>query len=345
MLAAIDFAVIPEKAIDPGNLKIIDYRNTSGPYYLFHESDGKKQLNANTRHWNINNKTPVSIEMYSTPTSASNELDPIDLLLKNTIDHVSTITELTCEQLAEAEKALGSEVSFHKTAPIKLFYILFTNTGRTLPKQERIGISKAISSTLKEYFEHNPDCRQLTNEYYPPQSDGYLDAIQKTAAVNIRNQTPPLPPNKKYSIGAPPSRMSLFTKMFATNPQFKIIEERRIPWNLWIENNDEPVLVVGAVDSSFREDIGNLSYANSQGFFFRTREAGNQWLSEYMATDDKKKRLAELRRLHFNAVVEDPLLIPWASRPYVAITRNNWKTFLPNFASNNPLWNILIAKD
>ena len=40
MLAAIDFAVIPQIAVDPKDLSIKDYKNTSGPYYVFSD-DGK----------------------------------------------------------------------------------------------------------------------------------------------------------------------------------------------------------------------------------------------------------------------------------------------------------------
>ena len=42
MLSAIDFAIIPRKSFDPESLKITDYRNTSGPYYVDQDKWGWK---------------------------------------------------------------------------------------------------------------------------------------------------------------------------------------------------------------------------------------------------------------------------------------------------------------
>jgi hypothetical protein len=342
MLAAIDFAVIPEKAIDPATLAIIDYRNTSGPYFFSSSDQNKMILEANRGHWSIGGKNALKVEMHMPNASDGPHSDPISLLQKMEIDHVSTITELTCEQIDDAKRTLSEDVAFHATAPIRLFFLLFTNSGRQLPRAERIALSVDVSKTLKDYFSRNPDCRQLTNEYYPPQSDGYLDDVQKAEAQRIREAAEFLPGDRKYTIGAPPSRLSLFKKMFASNPRFLIVEEKRIPWSLWAHHENEPTLVAGGVDSAFREDVGNLSYANSQGFFARTKEEGSRWLGDYMLTESKEARLKKLRDLHFSAVVSDPLIIPWASRSYVAITRKDWRTELPHFAANNPIWKIFL---
>jgi ABC-type transport system substrate-binding protein len=52
MVAALDFAIIPKGSVDPKTLDIIDYKNTSGPYYV-KEDDGKGniKLGVNQNHY------------------------------------------------------------------------------------------------------------------------------------------------------------------------------------------------------------------------------------------------------------------------------------------------------
>ena len=57
MLAAIDFAILPKTSVDPQNLKIVDYRNTSGPYYVEKDKGGGHVvLKLNPYHF-MNSKT------------------------------------------------------------------------------------------------------------------------------------------------------------------------------------------------------------------------------------------------------------------------------------------------
>ena len=68
MLGAIDFAVIPKSSVDPLSLKILDYKETSGPYAVdSDDGNGNIRLIQNPHHYFSTND--VAKEVIFVPTS------------------------------------------------------------------------------------------------------------------------------------------------------------------------------------------------------------------------------------------------------------------------------------
>ena len=64
MLAAIDFAIIPRSSVEPRTLKIIDMKETSGPYFV--DSDdgtGKIKLRLNPNHYHYSSDIPDEVTL------------------------------------------------------------------------------------------------------------------------------------------------------------------------------------------------------------------------------------------------------------------------------------------
>jgi len=99
MLSGIDFAIIPKSSVALKTLDIIDYRNTSGPYYVEKDSEeGKIQLVANQNHYHYSKDIPQKIKLVPTsPSNKSNQnmtgLDLIEELgLGNSKNHAILVT-------------------------------------------------------------------------------------------------------------------------------------------------------------------------------------------------------------------------------------------------------------
>ena len=105
------------------------------------------------------------------------------------------------------------------------------------------------------------------------------------------------------------------------------------------EGIEEPEICFLSGDTSPQEDISFFSYYLNFEFLHIYGEEGKIWLRDYMATEDRKKRLAMAEELHFKTLINAEV-IPMAANTYAAIVKKPWTFNYSRFYATNFVWRI-----
>lgn len=339
MLAAIDFAIIPKTSVDPKTLKIKDYRNTSGPYYVEQDNgNGNIVLKVNTSHYNYSETIPQEIVLV--PSGIDGEKDSITLFEENKIDFITTIDKLNPEKVISYSEKSGH--ALHSTMNIRTFLVTFTEKGlKKYSVEERLAIGKKLKRAFHKYYE-NISGYEKSNQFFPALGDGSLNESESKAIDTLYESTKEKSiDDLKLSIVRLGDIKQFKVVLNEEFPKLNLVDGKNAPAFLKYKSEDEmPDCFISGPDTGFMEDIGLISYSMYAGFFGMNRSEGNKWLANYMGILEKKERLQKLKDLHLKSL-KDAIIVPLVSAPYVALARKPWKIELSQIYANNPLWPIV----
>ena len=338
MLAAIDFAIIPKTSVDPKTLKITDYRNTSGPFYVEQStSDGYITLKPNPNHYHYNKNIPESIELI--PSGLSFEKNSLELFKNNEVDHITTIDDLKPDKIINFANQ-NDDVFLHSTLPIRTFALFFTEKGlKRFSSEQRIAIGKLLKDPLEEKFLKKPGFKKR-NQLFPKFGDGGLSDKEMTGVVGAYQKN-------ELDIT---DKITLSVVRVGDVDEFKdalkdhkniSVKEGTVSDVFGGDPNslDFPDVFIAGPDVSFMEDVGLISYTVNAGLIGIPKQEREAWLKNYMEIEDKKERIERLKQVHKNALMKG-FIVPYASSPYVALTRKGWTADLPEIVGNHLLWKI-----
>ena len=333
-LTAIDFAVIPKKAINPASLKIIDYKNTSGPYYIYKDlGDGRIELRTNTFHYHFSNKIPQKTTLI--PSGLVDSKESISLFSKGAIDHITTKDPSAWMPHDYAKTHKNTEL--HKTHPIHMYVVVFTDKGMTrLSREERFFIGRNLKLLFLRKYLQRPGYQE-TSQIIPLFGEGRLsrnqEAILAQNVLNIKKKVL----TKHFTcwnyFGAEKNDLKTFF------PKGKFIWSSDIPTPANNKYDELPDCYLYQGDASFYEDIGFISYYINISFWDIPENKKSIWLENYEAASSRKDRLNLLKSLHFSSL-DSGKIFPIAFRPYYALVRKPWKMDFPLYFAKNPLWKI-----
>lgn len=338
MLSGIDFAIIPKSSVDPKTLDIIDYRNTSGPYYVETDNEeGKILLKRNPNHYRASNDIPETIRLV--PVDKANKTASLDLFEKGDVDFVTTIDGAKPEDVIAFSRNHSNSV-LHSTANIRTVVLVFTERGlKELSDKERLVIGKRVKDALWPYFSSLPGY-EVADQYFPSFSYGSLDdsTIQKLKAelptddLNLGGKRLKLTTVRVGDIAA------LRPLLEKAVPGIQVEEGANVPaFSKYERPEDMPYVFIGGPDTGYHEDISLISYMLVSGTFGMTKGERASWLAKYMAIPEQEDRLKMLKEIHEESLRKG-VLMPLASCPYVALAKKGWKIELSRLFANNPIW-------
>lgn len=339
MLSGIDFAIIPKSSVDPKTLDIIDYRNTSGPYYVSRDSEtGEIELTVNQNHYHYSDS--IAEKIYLIPVDPKNKSGSIQLFEEGKVDLITTIDSARSEEVYELSRR-DSKSQFHSTSNIRTFALFFTERGmKELSLRQRSSLGQKVKTAIGSYFLKLPGYEN-TDQFFPKHGDGAIDnkiAQDISSSINSSEDIS----NMNFSIGIiRVGKLDIYRKeLFSVLPNSKIFEDATLPSFKKFENiSDMPHAYIAGPDTGFNEDISLISYSLTAGFFGLNESERQAWLAEYMSKPNKSDRLLMLQSIHESALRQS-LLTPLFSGPYTAIVRSGWKIHLSKILANNPLWLI-----
>ena len=336
MLAAIDFAIIPRGSVNPESLKITDFKNTSGPYYVSTDSKtGEIELQANPNHYHYSHQMPQVVRLV--PTDKTNSLREFR---DGHVDYITTIDAARADEIIEFARN-NSDCTLHTTMNIRSFLLTFTRRGQTeIPPAQRFAIGKKIREALWTTLD-GKDGYERSMQFFPTFGEGAVDQ-EKIAKIADKF-------NVAASIPTAPIRMALVRlgnpqkfvdSIRAVLPQIETYESVKNPnFIKFASSEEEPQLILSGPDTGFQEDIGLITYSLNAGYFGMSAEERKNWLNHYMDTPEKADRMNLLKSLH-ESVLSGPVIVPLLVAPYAAIARKPWKVGLSQLYANNPLWLI-----
>lgn len=339
MLAAIDFAIIPRSSVDPVSLKIVNLRETSGPYYVSaDDGHGHIELTLNKTHYHASENIPNIVKLV--PSDVKITGSSLADLANDRVDLITTVDMAKADELLQFAK-LRDDLSIHVSMKIRSLLLVFTERGmKDFSPEERRYIGEQMRYAFKNIFEGSLGFEQH-EEFFPSLGDGGLTEDQQKRLHSI-NQQQTVKPTEKIKLGFI-KRGGLDTWTSQINkylPEADCYAETNAPdFKVWNKIEDMPHAFVAGTDTGFMEDINLISYSLNAGLLGLTKQERNKWLTDYMATDQKSERLKKLRDLHFHALAE-PAIVPLMASPYAALVRKPWKIELSELYANNQLWLI-----
>lgn len=341
MLTAIDFAIIPKSSVDPVTLKITNFKDTSGIYYVESEDErGNITLKINPNHYHHSDRVAPIVKLVSVDTKVKGQ--SLDFLKKGQVDHITTVDTARSDEVIKFYNE-HPEYDFHMTMKIRNLILVFTDRGqKELNTSERRYVGEQVKKAFLKIYSGYKGIEQR-EEFFLSAGDGGLSLEQKTKVQNLQKDVN-LTFSKPLKIGILKRGVleEWSTPIMAELPTASCYTETRIPAFTKFDNpDDEPQVFIASIDTGFAEDISLISYALNGGVFGLTKQQREAWMADYMATDDKLERSKKLRNLHFQSLAE-PVLVPLMASPYTALVRKPFKIELSDLFANNQLWRIKI---
>jgi len=346
MLSAIDFAVIPESAIDKNTLAINDYTITSGPYSVdgTQLKDGTIKLKANKNNHHYSTSVPQSITLI--PTNIPNSPNSVEMLNENKIDLILSVDPTTNLREIISLSNSSKEISdtFY-TENMQLGFLSFTRKGMKLPFDTRLKIAKTVKQYFKEHLTNVFDSKfkySFTDTFFPSFSNLGLSETDEVKVSSLYQRS-----NEKVNLPHP-LRIRLCSgrirkykdAYYGLEKVLNIKIEEGNPSAFSNESIDEmPEIEIRSTDIGFDEDISLISYMTTSETFDLSREESKKWMEQFTNEPSKEIRLRMLRELHKETLLKVkgvPLII----FPYAAIARNGWKIHFSKLYANNKFWQL-----
>ena len=340
MLAAIDFAIIPRSSIDPKTLKIVNYRNTTGPYYVERdEGGGHIVLKANPTHFHYSPKMPQKLVLV--PTKGMSKEKVVGLYKKGELDHITTIGGLFVSELKQMDPVSSN---FYESIYIKTELAHITEKGKKrIPPRRRVAFAKSLQKAFHEHYREREGYRGI-RQFFAASKGGQ----------GLSGKTEDLLGETFEKVAMEQSGEGIFLAIFKSKghgleeyetlakkymPHLRVEKSKGVPAFAQLPDEDMPDYRITSTDSGFLEDIGLLSYSINAGHFGLSPKAGRAWLKDYMDTTDKRERLRKLESMHTKSLIEG-LMIPLIATPYVAVVKKPWKIHFSPLFANNQFWKI-----
>lgn len=340
MLASIDFSVIPRDSFDGKSLKIIDYRNTSGPYYVKNDrGDGNIELAANPSHFHFSKDIPQTV--VCVPVNPKTPESTLTLFDEGKINHIGTF-RFSAEKLLNYA-AGRKDVAVHATYPNRLFWFSFTKKGRSkFSVQQRLALGKAVRREMVGTLPSHPGF-EAVEQLFPALGDATLT---ESHLVQLREAFKAAP--EDISINRPlvvwawsmsKENQEILKKFL---PSAKIVTDvLKLPGAVDYkkEGLEEPEIWFLSGDTSHKEDITFFSYYMNYEFLHVYGEEGKNWLRKYMSTEDRAARLAMAEKLQFETLINGEV-IPLLANSYVSIVKKPWSFKYSKFSATNFVWRL-----
>jgi hypothetical protein len=340
MLAAIDFAVIPARSFDQKTLRITDYRNTSGPYYVSADAgNGRVTLSANPKHYHYSDRMPK--EFTFVPMDKTKPNDSLEALSKGDVDVITTADAATPEAVLQFHKKHANQFTLHRTQDIRNILVAYSERGQQSFSSEQ---RRCLGRKIREAFTAqtaNSLAYKTGVQFLPIFGEGGLSKDQLSQLAQSFQDASDCP---KSGEGYTATLVRL-----ALHDEFQNILTSILP-GLILENgqnpafidysskpNEMPILAIPGPDTGFLEDIGLISYSMNSGFFSIPKKDRGAWLGAYGKLEKKEDRIALLNKLHFDSLM-DPVIVPLAMAPYVALLPKDWDPGLSTLFANCQLW-------
>lgn len=332
LLASMDFSVIPKTSII--NNKIVDYINTSGPYFIEKDDElGYLVLNANPNH------IYYSSEMFKTINIIPPEKgDPISDYLENKVDLLDITFYPTQEKLAALIKGQKKDFIINKTIPTRVTILNTSKNARdTFTKQQLNYICNKISNAyLKENFIIYGSTR--TDEFFQTATNGHieesqLNEIKKIHRTSFKDKEFP----RKIIFGASKNVFNIYKDLLSDIQEIEVKSFDLDP--AYLTEDQRPDLFIQTTDSSFNEDISLLSYNFSMGYFGKSKLDGEKWIRNFINENNQEKRIELLKNLQLE-LLENVIIYPISISSYWVISNPNFIPVLPNSFPGSLWWKL-----
>ncbi|MFZ3228970.1 MAG: hypothetical protein WA160_02105 [Pseudobdellovibrio sp.] len=325
-LASIDYRMIPIVAFDSldyRKAKIINYKKTSGHYFL---SDSETLTRNNFSHLDFKNNIPEFKIVNTNYKSIKKQLKEGNL-------NIITTTIILDNEMAQDLET--SKYRLFKTHPIGVLMLVFSeNANNTFSPQEKAAAGNLVMSFLGKI---SPAESIKTTQFIQSFGQGYLsdnqlseiDTLRKDN-IMFRNKL-----KRKIKLGVRNAEMwKLFSKQ---NPEFEIVQITGSVLNM--HETEKPDLFAVTNDVSFETNFSLLTFALKNNFLKFNNLSTSKILSIFLKLSSDQERVKFINDLHFFSL-KNVVIFPMFASPYITATNSNLSPNQSKFNSRTLLWQI-----
>lgn len=327
-----DFSILPKDQVnweDP-KLKIESYSVTSGPFFIESIKDQVAVLKQNKGHYLLNKKSPEEIQLIGLPKN-----NFVEAIQSGEIDIIPTFTPFSSAKVKQVLTGPANElINHHRTLPIQLYFIHFSNRGpNKLGKERRLLLGQVLKNRFQKYFPNSVDISS-TSEFFSNYGGSTLnhDQIKKISELSKL----PAPNYDEIEKGLTGSLSFMLAE--TSKPFFDSIGVEFVDF----ENHVSELSVdfdFREMDAGFFDDISLLAFSQATGLFNMTNQEFSSWLDNMLKIEDPNVQLNYLRDFHYK-ILSEGHVIPIGLRPYHAFARKPWKLNAYKMYAGSPLWMI-----
>ncbi|NRA63467.1 MAG: hypothetical protein HRU19_03225 [Pseudobacteriovorax sp.] len=358
LFSALDFAIIPKKAIDKKDYSISDYSITSGPYSYSHKDKNGNLILKRSKFYKFSKAhygQADLIEIWDDNfNKETGKLSSVEWFEKGLIDHIPTTNRWKKADLNRLSKKSG--VTHHITDELSVNFVAFTKKGMKIPHKERLKIAKTFITEvsnfrrLTKYQKGIPEYLYKRRiQFFLPGGYGALSKEQVSEVESSFEKIKGSLPRKKIKIAVVESVYDFFS-----NRVFKNLKDQ-VEWvrsdrvnnyaNIDVNDPDAPDLMILSQDVTFTEELGVIEFTlNWGGFPIKDKVKIDKWISKYINEDSFEERSSLLRSLHKDAILDNISMIPMYATPYRALSKNGWKMDFSTNSAVNPFWQLYLEK-
>lgn len=331
LIASCDFGIIPQSAIDwnSDDLKIIDYSNTTGPFFVDSTNENNEHLLKANKHSPLysENMPQVVRLMPVLDTSSPQKLK------EKKIDVITTVDRASTDDLSFFDD--NNDYSIHKTSDLRVTLLQFTSEGKNkLSESERLALGNVIRKVLLNK-RPNGSVVKDTAQFFPTFGESSLTDMQLQELSKLSDGVGQTVTSKKIRISVESFKLDFFKEIFSDYKNLEFIKFSGMPASKKIKDMEDAFILPG--DTGFYENIALISYYMSSGSFGYNKSEANIWIQDYIKTENKSERLGKLKKLHFDILAKG-LIIPISIVPYIAVSTNEWKLDFYKHFAGTPLW-------
>lgn len=332
VIASADFSIIPNNSIDRITLKIKDYRNTSGPYFIENIKENIVTFKKNVKSSILSVTSPETVEFHAIKDSVT----ALNLIEEGKIDLFPTYYPIA---YAKIKKYLDNpNFNIHQTLPIKLSYLQFTKRGL---KRFNLQQRRMIGNYLREKAIENLNPRMkfvLSKEFFSSVGRGSLNQNQIDEISQLNNIQPHginfLDVSVRCMMLSDQSALE-YTKLAQVKNDRNIND---IPFTEQ-KYDEQPDVILQSTDAAFYDSLTLLGYMHYSQQIFDSEKELKTWITRYTSLESESGKEEMINKLHFE-MLKSGIVFPIGFRNYYAISRKPWKVDAPKMYAGTPLWMI-----
>lgn len=330
-LESADYSIIPKSSLDLKTLKIIDFKNTSGPYYVERDSEkGALIFKANPGHYHYSPDMPQTVELVPTPARGGP-----DLLLAGSVDLVTTAEYFSGDA---AEKVISdtSRFNVHATQPFRVDVVCFSESAvRGFSPLQRIRAAQEYAEVKMRFF--RPPGSQPSIQFFQALSEGTLSTGQLKELEKLYSASKSAKFSKPINLGVVKQTFDLFKDNLKGSSDLSVVRFEQQPYEY--PAKDRPDMYNIATDSAWTENLSLLGHNFEMGIFHSIGGNSDTWFERYLNTSDREARISKLNQLHFE-LLKNAVIVPYNAYPYYAVSKKEWMLNFSKLTSDTDLWRM-----
>lgn len=326
-LTSEDFAVIPIQSVDPETLKIQDYRNTSGPFFVSEDFGVNGfRLRAHEAHPLFSGRSGFPTSVLFRAMIGPDAENLARSFLEGKFTYYPKYFAPGASELAKISRGAVGPVEVHSTQLSFTRVIRFTKRGMTeLSQKERFRIGNAFFESLSSHYRKDGLSIAPLYAFYPESADGAL-LNEDLAAIKSARGVENLTETMHLEVGCLPGAKALLTPFVQHDRlQLEITEYDDIVANRVAADHSvrEPHLYYISTDADPKAALSGVSNVISNLFLHVEKDDADAWLRVFAGEESREKRNEMLRILHQQAL-ETAQLIPLYGFPASSVIRSPW---------------------